>query len=112
MNNIPFIIGAIIIIIYMISSIRRDKLSVSASFAWIIFCVILLFLAIFPYSLDSLSASLGISYPPALFLTICAAVLFVINFNDNKRIDELEKKVNDMSQEINILRSEEDEKNN
>ena len=111
MNNTPFIVGAVIIIIYMIGSIRHDKLSVSASFAWILFCVALLVLAIFPYSLDWFSELLGINYPPALILTVCSAVLFVMSFIQDKKIDELERKNNDLAQEINIMKAEKNEKN-
>lgn len=110
MSNIPFIIIAIAVILYIIISIRRDKLSVAASFGWIIFCLLMLFFAIFPTSLDNLAFSLGISYPPTLFLTICIVVLFVSNFRDDKTIDELKKKVDDLSQEVSILKGEKNDK--
>ena len=110
MSNIPFIIIAIAVILYIIISIRKDKLSVSASFGWIIFCLLMLFFSIFPYSLDWLAFKFGVSYPPALFLTICVVVLFVSNFRDDKTIDELKKKVDDLSQEISILKGEKDGK--
>lgn len=106
MNNIPFIIIAVLTIIYIIISIRREKLSVATSFGWILFCLAMLFLSIFPKSLDWLSAQLGISYPPALLLTICVVIIFISNFRDDKKVDELEKKVIDLSEELNILKSE------
>ena len=110
MNNIPFIIITILTIIYIIISIRRERLSVAASFGWIIFCLAMLFLSIFPTSLDWLSFQIGIAYPPAFFLTLCIIVLFISNFRDDKKIDELEKKVIDLAEEVNILRSKDGKK--
>ena len=107
MNNIPFIIISILTIIYIIISIRRDKLSVSTSFGWTIFCLLMLFFSIFPASLDWLSFELGIAYPPTLFLTACVVIIFISNFRDDKKIDELEKKVTDLAEEVSILKSEE-----
>lgn len=110
MNNIPFIVIAILTIIYMVISIRKERLSVAASFGWIVFCLLMLFFAIFPTSLDWLSFQFGISYPPALFFTACITVLFISNFRDDKKIDELEKKVTDLAEEVNILKGEKDDK--
>lgn len=105
MNNLPFIIIALIVICYIISSIRREKLSVSISFAWVLFCIAMLILAIFPYSLDWFAGLLGISYPPALLLIICVAILFVMSFVQDKKIDELEQKIINTTEELNILKA-------
>lgn len=104
MKNIYFIIFSLIVIFYMIHSIRKDKLSVTNSFIWIVFCIGLLILSIFPKSLDWLAVSLGIEYPPALFLTITVVILFVITFIQSKKIYDLQKKVIDLGQELSILK--------
>lgn len=104
MKNIYFIIFSLIVIFYMIHSIRKDKLSVTNSFIWIVFCIGLLILSIFPKSLDWLAVSLGIEYPPALFLTIAVVILFVITFIQSKKINDLQKKVIDLGQELSILK--------
>ena len=110
MNNIPFIVIAVLVIIYILASIRREKLSVAASCGWFLFCIGMLFFAIFPYSIDWLSQLMGISYPPTLFLIICIIILFIGNFRDDKKVDQLEKKVTDLAQEINILKGEQNGK--
>ena len=110
MKNIYFIIVSAFIIIYMVISIRRNKLSISNSFLWIIFCTVLLFLSIFPKSLDWLARLVGISYPPALFLTIAVVILFIINFSYSKRIEDLQKKVIDLAQELSIIKDTKNEK--
>ena len=105
MHNIYFIIASILIILYMLYSIRKNKLSVTNSFIWIVFCIILLILSIWPTSLDWLANLLGIAYPPALFLAIAAVILFVMNFIQSKKIEDLHKKVIDLGQELSILKS-------
>lgn len=108
MKNIYFIILSIFVIIYIMYSIRKNKLSVNNSFMWIMFCIMLLILSIFPKSLDWLAQLIGISYPPALFLTIAVVILFVLNFQYSKKIEELQKKVIDLGQELSIVKSRKD----
>ena len=110
MSNIPFIIISILTILYIVVSIRRERLSVAVSFGWIIFCFIMLFLSIFPTSFDWVSYQLGVSYPPAFFLTICVVIIFISNFRDDKRLDELCKKVTDLTEELDILKGEKNDK--
>lgn len=111
MNTLYFVGIAIIVILYIIISIRKSKLSVYNSSIWIIFCIALLVLSIWPKSLDWLAEMIGIDYPPALFLTITTVILFVQDFIYSKRIENLEKKVVNLSQEISIIKSSK-EKNN
>lgn len=103
MKNIYFVILSILIILYMIISIRKNKLSVSNSFIWIVFCIALIILSIFPKSLDWLAGLVGIEYPPALFLTIAVVILFIMNFIYSKKIELLNKKVIDLAQELSIV---------
>lgn len=110
MKNLYFIILSIIIIIYIISSVRKNKLSVSTSFLWILSSIAMLLLSIFPHSIDWLAKTLGISYAPALFLTLCIVFLLIQNFNFSKKIYTLNEKVIDLAQELSLLKGEENEK--
>lgn len=105
MNNIFFIIFSLLIIVYIFYSIRKNKLDIPNSFIWIVFCVILLILSIWPTSLDWLANILGISYPPTLFLTIAVVILFIMIFVQSKKIEDLHKKVIDLGQELSILKN-------
>lgn len=105
MSNIPFIIVAVIIILYIIASVRAKRLDIATSFAWLIFCIVMLILAIFPYSIDYFAKLLGINYPPALLLLGCTAILFIMSFIQDKKIAELKKKNNTLAQEISLLKS-------
>lgn len=106
MHSIYFIAAAVLVIVYMLISIRKDKLSVSLSFKWVLFCITLLFLSANPTSLDWVANYVGIHYPPALFLTVAAVILFVMSFNDSKKIEILQKKLTHLAQEVSILKAE------
>ena len=110
MKNMYFITLSIIVIVYILHSIRKNKLSVKNSFGWFFLCIVMLILSIFPKSLDWLAISIGISYPPALFLTLCVVVLLVIDFSYSKKIEDLHKKVVDLAQELSIVRANQNEK--
>lgn len=103
MKNIYFIVLAILIVFYIISSIRKNKLSVKTSFGWIIGAMAMLFLAIWPKSLDWLSKIIGIEYPPALFLTLCVIILFIIDFNNSKKLAEYQLKITELAQHVTLL---------
>lgn len=109
MKNIYFIVLSILIIFYMIFSIRKNKLGISNSFVWIVFCIILLILSIFPKSIDFVADFIGIEYPPALFLTICVVVLAIRDFNYSKELEDQKKKIIELEQHIAIMESEKNE---
>ena len=104
MKNIYFIVVAVLVIIYIISSVRKNQLSIKTSFGWIIASLIMLVLSIFPYSMDWLAKILGISYPPALFLTLCIVFLVIQNFNFSKKLALQQEKIVDLAQEVSILK--------
>ena len=106
MKNIYFIVLSIIVIFYIIYSVRKDKLNVKTSFGWFLACILMLFLAVFPYSLDWLAHLIGISYPPALFLTLCVVFLIIIDFNYSKKIADMQRRITDLAQELSIVKAE------
>ena len=105
MKNIYFIILTLLIIVYIIRSIRKGKLGITVSFGWMIASILLLILSIFPYSLDWLAKLLGIAYPPALLFTLCIIFLVILNFNYSKKIAIMNEKIIDLAQEVSLLKN-------
>ncbi len=93
MKNIYFVILALVILVYMIQSIRKNSLSVKTSFWWIIGCLLILVLAIWPKSIDWFANMLGIDYPPALFLTLCVVFLYIVDFKYSKESKSNKKRL-------------------
>ena len=105
MKNVYFIVLSVFVLLYIIISIRKNNLSVKESFGWIIFSIIMIVLSIFPHSIDYLAPIFGVEYAPVLLLTFCVVILFIMNFMAGKKIDELEKKVIDLVQELSIVKA-------
>ena len=61
MKNMYFIILAILVILYVVHEVRKKKFSIKESFWWIRASLIMLILAIFPYSIDRLAKFLNIA---------------------------------------------------
>ena len=104
MNNIYFIIICIFILLYVVNSVRKKTFSIKESFWWVVGAVIMLLLAIFPYSIDWFAKKLNISYPPSLLFIICIVFLLFQNFRDSKRISELQIKTIELAQELAIVK--------
>ena len=106
MNNIYFIIIVLILIFYMIHEIRKKRFSIKESFWWMMSSLIMLFLALFPYSIDWLANKFGIEYPPSLLFVLCIIFLVLMNFRNSKRISEQQMKITELAQNLAILKSE------
>lgn len=110
MNNGYFIIISVLIILYVINIVRKKLFSIKESFWWFFASILMLFLSIFPYSIDWLAKKLNISYPPSLFFVICIIFLLFINFRNSKRISELQMKVIEVGQELSIIKEKQERK--
>ena len=104
MKNIYFIIIALLCMLYITIQVRKKKFSIKESFWWIVASLIMLILAIFPYSINSLAKSLGVSYPPSLLFVLCTLFLVFINFRNNRQIAEQQEKIIELAQQVSILK--------
>lgn len=104
MNNLYFIILAIIVIIYVFNIVRKKQFSIKESFWWMIASIIMLILAIYPYSIDRIANMLGIAYPPSLLFVLCIIFLLFILFRNSRKIFELQLKVIELGQEVAVLK--------
>ncbi len=110
MKKIYFIILAFLSIFYVIYEVRKKKFSIKESFWWITACILMLVLAIFPYSIDKLAQFLNIEYPPSLLFVICIIFLLFINFRNSKQISGHQEKIIELAQHIALLEEELQEK--
>ncbi len=110
MNNIYFIIIALLCMFYIIREVRKGKLQIKESFWWFIASIVMLFLAIFPYSIDFIAKIFNVEYPPALLLVFCIIFLVLMNFRVSKIEAEQEKKIVELEQNLAILKEKINEK--
>ena len=67
--------------------------------------LIMLILAIFPYSIDTIAHFLNIEYPPSLLFVLCIVFLVFVNFRNSKKIAEQNEKIIELAQELAIVKS-------
>lgn len=106
MKNIYFIIIALFLLVYVILEVRKKKFSIKESFWWVVASIVILILAIFPYSIDCVAEFLKVDYPPSLLFVICIIFLLFINFKSSKRIAEHQEKITELAQHIALLENE------
>ena len=104
--NVFFIVIAIISIFYILYEIRKEKLSISDSMFWLLGCLIIAILSIFPNIIVYVSSLVGIEYAPSLLFLIAIIALIGLNFKQVKRITKLEEKITDLAQHLAIIKSE------
>ncbi len=104
MNNIYFIIIALICMVYIFLEIRNGKFSIKDSFWWMMAAIIMLLLSIFPYSINWIARIFNVAYPPTLFLVFCIIFLVFMNFKNSKKIAEQHEKIIELAQELAILK--------
>ena len=111
MNNFYFIIISVIVLLYVINIVRKKQFSIKESFWWVLSAIIMLLLSIFPYSIDWFAKKLNISYPPSLLFVICVIFLLFINFRNSRRTSELQMKVVELGQELEVVKEKVNRKN-
>lgn len=104
MNRTFFIIIALIATFYIIHEVRKKRFSIKESFWWMIASIIMLLLAIFPYSINYLAKIFGVEYPPSLFFVFCIIFLILMNFRNSKRISEQQQKITELAQNLAIIK--------
>ena len=102
MNNIIFVVVILAAWIKIYYDIKKKRIQVKASFFWSALMFVMLILAIFPYSIDTIAGWLNVSYAPSLLFTFCILFLLLMNYRSIKRIDSLEEKIIKLEQEIAI----------
>lgn len=110
MKNIYFIIIAVFAFVYVISEVRKKKFSIRESFWWVIASIVMLFLAIFPYSIDTLAKIFQVAYGPSLLFVFCIVFLTFINFRNSKKIAEQQEKIVELAQQIALLKDKKEKK--
>lgn len=104
MNNIYFIILAVLAAIYVFNIVRNKNFSIKESFWWMLASLVMLILAIWPYSIDKIANFLGVEYPPSLLFVICIIFLLFICFRNNRRLAEQQEKIIELAQELAIVK--------
>ncbi|NHN34277.1 DUF2304 domain-containing protein [Paenibacillus agricola] len=94
---------AILVSIYILNKTRKNLLIEKESFYWVIGCLVVVLLTIFPDSLVYISELLGIKYPPATLFLIAIILILILLYRQLGRISLLTTKVNELIRTVAIL---------
>lgn len=103
--NIVFIVIALLAAAFILSSVRKGKLSIDESFFWFIGAIAMLVLAIFPKIIDKIAVWAGVDYPPSLLFVGCIVFLILINVRLTKKVSVQQEKIISLAQDMAILKN-------
>ncbi len=104
MQKLYFIIISILIIIFIVHSVKKSKLSIKESFWWMIGSIAILVLSIFPNIVNCVAEIFDVSYPPTILFVFCILFLIYMIFRNSKRIAEQQEKITELVQQVAILK--------
>jgi hypothetical protein len=95
-----------IAIVFVLRMTRRRQLAGKYALLWIGAAIPLGLLAAFPGLLTWVSERVGVFYPPALFLMVAVAFLFLIVVQFSYELSRLSERTRMLAEEVALLRAE------
>ena len=102
------IIGSIVTFLFAMKLIRKSTVRIEDTLFWIIFCIVLILLSVFPRSVYKLSVALGFQSPINFIYLVIIFVLIVNQFLMSLKISRLIIKQKELVQTLAITAMEKD----
>lgn len=102
--QIEMSVAAVILLLIIILSLKRNTISVKSSIAWMLLPIVFLLIAIFPAPLDSLSRWLGFENFSNFIFLIVIALLIILCFFLTITTSRQQNQINKLIQEISLLK--------
>ncbi len=106
------IIGSVFTFLFAMKLIRKSTVRIEDTLFWIVFCLILILLSIFPRSLYNIAYALGFQSPINLVYLVIIFVLIVNQFLMTLKISRLTIKQKELVQAIAITAKEKKDEEN
>ena len=110
--RVLLIVGAVMLLGFMLKKIRTSKLKIEYTVFWIGFASILVFMGVFPGILTWIAGILGFQSAVNMVYLIILFVLIVKLFYNTIQISALENKIDNLAQQIAIDRTMDQEHKN
>ena len=104
--RIFLIIGSFFTLMYFIRKIRKSKLKINHSIFWMVFGLLLLFLACIPSSIFAISQMLGFQSPVNLVYVFVIFMLMIKLFTNTMKLSKLNEQVTALTQAVAIYQLE------
>ncbi|MBR5306566.1 MAG: DUF2304 domain-containing protein [Oscillospiraceae bacterium] len=109
--SILLILGSVFTFLFAMKLIRKAAVRIEDTLFWIVFCIILILLSIFPKFLYSIAYELGFQSPINLVYLIIIFVLIINQFLMTLKISRLTIKQKELVQAIAITAKEKNDEN-
>jgi len=98
------ILFSILLIIFIINLVRKNKLDEKYSILWLFASIIILIVAVFPNIITFLANKFNVYYPPALMLLFSIIILGAYIIHLSVVITKQNKMIVRLTQELGILK--------
>ena len=109
--SILLIAGSVFTFLFAMKLIRKAAVRIEDTLFWIVFCIILILLSIFPKFLYSIAYALGFQSPINLIYLVIIFVLIINQFLMTLKISRLTIKQKELVQAIAITAKEKNDEN-
>lgn len=89
---------------FVIRMVRRRALQSKYSLLWLTIAVGMVVLSVVPDVADRASEAMGVDYPPAAYLALAVAFLFVVLVQYSWELSRLEDRTRVLAEEVALLR--------
>ena len=102
--RIVLLVAAVILVVFMLRSIKKSKLRIEDSIFWIFLTLLIFVLAIFPEIGGFFSDIMGFQAPVNLIFLFFIFVLLMKSYFMSRQISELETKIRELTEQIALDR--------
>ena len=97
--RVILLIAAIGLVVFLLHSIKKSKMSIEDALFWMGFSFLILLMSIFPEIPSFLSDTIGFMSPVNFVFLFFIFVLIIRDFLSNRRISQLENRVKELTQQ-------------
>ncbi|MCK5130352.1 MAG: DUF2304 domain-containing protein [Clostridiales bacterium] len=98
-----FLVTALIVTAIVLTQTLSKRLPEKESVFWMLGCLVIILLSIFPKSMDNLAKTIGIDYPPSLYFLIAILFLAVLIFRLYTQMDDNKRKSDALARRVSLL---------
>ncbi len=105
-------IGIIMVLafLYVCTAIKKRVIDIRHALVWLVVCILLLILDIFPALLEGISRFLGFALPVNMLFFLGFLLAIIIIFGLSAKVSKLNEQVKQMTQDLALLKNELEEK--
>ena len=102
-TQIFFILLAVALIAYIYAGVRKNQLSQDESIFWMLGCLVVLLLGIWPNIIVFLAKLIGIDYPPSLLFLMISIFIIFLAYRNSRHISILNEKNKELIQIVALM---------